>query len=270
MGPATSSRNDETTTYEQQRIRLYLNEGKWTRSRWNLHDVFESAYPLDNLAIPLAGADAIIKMPENIVMYVLTGRRIANSVPIYSQTSSCANTWMQTYLSTRDGSGTVVRLPSGDWASDVSLKAGLKFAWYPRTTVNETLALPLEGFIASISSGLTLSVIPQSEVILTREYDKSHPYKCIGNEDIPTEVQCRLAGGIWDRPCLNDAECPFYLINSDDNRGGCTGGGFCEVPVGITSVGYRKFVLNSLSYPLCEKCGLKTDGPACTCDKFTF
>lgn len=272
LGPATlANEGNHTTTYEQQRIRLYLNDGKWKRSRWNLHDVFESSYPLDGLSIPLLGGDDIIKMPEDVVMYVLTNRRIATSVPIYSKSKSCADVWMQTYLSTRDGSGTLVHIRQHEWSSDVSLKPATKIAWYPGTTVNEKIALPLEGFVASANSAwLTLSIISQSEVILTQQYDKSRPYKCLGHDDIYTDVQCKLAGGIWDRPCMNDSECPFYLINSNDNRGGCTGGGYCEVPVGITSVGYRKFILNQKSYPLCEKCGLNTDDPTCACDKLTF
>ena len=42
--------------------------------------------------------------------------------------------------------------------------------------------------------------------------------------------------GLWDKPCNNNNECPFYKKNKNyiNNRGGCVNG-YCEMPKNIKS-----------------------------------
>ena len=82
---------------------------------------------------------------------------------------------------------------------------------------------------------------------------------------------------IWDRPCLKDDECPFYQANKNypNNRGGCvkdpeSGTGFCELPVGMNLIGYRRY---GKDLPYCYNCG-ENKGENCSgvecsrcCDK---
>jgi len=68
---------------------------------------------------------------------------------------------------------------------------------------------------------------------------------------------------VWDRPCLTDDECPFYQANKNypNNRGGCikdneSGTGFCELPVGMNLIGYRRY---GKELPYCYNCGEDKD-----------
>ena len=56
--------------------------------------------------------------------------------------------------------------------------------------------------------------------------DKANPLLCVS------------AGGTWDRPCEVDTECPFY--DKRRGRGGCGESGFCEMPLGVDNVSFRK------------------------------
>lgn len=51
------------------------------------------------------------------------------------------------------------------------------------------------------------------------------------------ETKCRNAGGVWDRPCANDSECPYN--DPRRARGGCTKSGYCEFPLETSSLSYR-------------------------------
>jgi hypothetical protein len=42
----------------------------------------------------------------------------------------------------------------------------------------------------------------------------------------------------WDKPCQRDHECPFFRNSS---RGGCTDSGYCEMPLGVTQISYKKY-----------------------------
>ncbi len=81
--------------------------------------------------------------------------------------------------------------------------------------------------------------------------DKFHPLsRCIGTgpdpgpmlEQAPSKEACERQGGVWDRPCVRDADCPFLTRHpaSGAYRGGCMAG-TCEMPIGIAGVGYRSF-----------------------------
>ena len=55
--------------------------------------------------------------------------------------------------------------------------------------------------------------------------------------DRATPELCVQDGGTWDRPCETDTECPFY--DSRRGRGGCSEGGFCEMPLGVDRRSFR-------------------------------
>ncbi len=59
----------------------------------------------------------------------------------------------------------------------------------------------------------------------------------------------------WDRRCVNNSECDFYLSNKNylNKRGGCKNG-FCELPLGLKRKGFRKYELSNTSYPICIGC----------------
>jgi hypothetical protein len=66
--------------------------------------------------------------------------------------------------------------------------------------------------------------------------------------------------GIYDTPCKNDSECPFFKINKnyENNFGKCMENGNCELPLNVKKVGYRYFLTNDESYPLCYNCNSST------------
>jgi len=59
---------------------------------------------------------------------------------------------------------------------------------------------------------------------------------CFGAPEAATAVACIARGGIWDRPCRNDMECPFY--DARRGRGGCLEG-ICEMPLGVGNKTFR-------------------------------
>ena len=66
--------------------------------------------------------------------------------------------------------------------------------------------------------------------------------------------------GIWDGPCQKDEECPFYKVNKnyDNDLGGCNNG-YCEMPLGTTRIGYKKYA----DEPYCYNCPIGTDSRCC-------
>lgn len=75
------------------------------------------------------------------------------------------------------------------------------------------------------------------------------PVALNGNGVLPSRDSCSDRGGVWDRPCDADEECPFY--DSRRNRGGCDSatGGFCEMPLGVERVSFRRFTGRPLLDP---------------------
>lgn len=66
--------------------------------------------------------------------------------------------------------------------------------------------------------------------------------------------------GIWDGPCQKNDECPFYKSNKNYNNqlGGCKDG-YCEMPLGVTRIGYKKYT----DEPYCYNCPTGTDSKCC-------
>lgn len=76
------------------------------------------------------------------------------------------------------------------------------------------------------------------------QHDTMHPLaRCVGRPHVLQRVLCEREGGVWDRPCQADTECPFFKSNRnyDNHRGGCTAGGQCELPMGLTPRGFRGY-----------------------------
>ena len=72
----------------------------------------------------------------------------------------------------------------------------------------------------------------------TEDFERLHPLAlCSKDPLVPSKEMCTELGGVWDRPCERNADCPFYQINHD-YKGGCVAG-YCEMPVGVKRVGYR-------------------------------
>lgn len=58
------------------------------------------------------------------------------------------------------------------------------------------------------------------------------------DDKIEFDVNCKLNGGIWDTPCKNNEECPFY----DGNNGKCNeDSGYCEMPQGTNNISFKKY-----------------------------
>lgn len=59
---------------------------------------------------------------------------------------------------------------------------------------------------------------------------------CFGPRAAATAAECVAAGGVWDRPCAVDTECPFH--DGRSGRGGCVDG-TCEMPLGVGNRSFR-------------------------------
>ena len=72
-----------------------------------------------------------------------------------------------------------------------------------------------------------------------------------------TREACESAGGVWDRPCTRDHECPYF---SRDARGGCVDG-FCEMPLGVENAAFTA----ARGDPVCTNCGPRSADPVRCC-----
>jgi hypothetical protein len=72
--------------------------------------------------------------------------------------------------------------------------------------------------------------------------------------------------GVWDKPCINNEDCPYYKSNKNypNELGGCMETGICEMPVGVRRIGYQKydknttpFIYNCLKNPKIPKSKLR-------------
>ncbi len=94
---------------------------------------------------------------------------------------------------------------------------------------------------------------------------------CVGDPSIKIKALCESdfdAMGkpkkyktIWDSPCVQNSDCPFYQSNRTyrNYRGGCNNG-YCEMPIGTRLIGYRNYT----GVPMCYGCPI--DNPSC-CDQ---
>ena len=65
--------------------------------------------------------------------------------------------------------------------------------------------------------------------------------------------------GIYDKPCKENTDCPFYKANKnyENEFGKCMPDGYCELPINMKPIGYRYFVSDEQSEPLCYNCDSK-------------
>lgn len=95
-------------------------------------------------------------------------------------------------------------------------------------------------------------------------------YKCFGDLKLENKAECESAydavgapkpdgPGVWDRPCFRDEDCPFWNEQSAAiGRGGCARGA-CEMAVGATATGFRKYS----GTPFCYGCDDASDARCC-------
>jgi hypothetical protein len=94
---------------------------------------------------------------------------------------------------------------------------------------------------------------------------KPQEFICVGDPSIKNQGLCEspfdamgeLKTGpptVWDRPCVQNTECPFYQKNTNypNYRGGCNNG-YCEMPLGVKQLGFRKYDA-ATAKPICHGC----------------
>jgi len=83
--------------------------------------------------------------------------------------------------------------------------------------------------------------------INSKGYNK---YECENNYDNYGHLK---KVGIWDKPCEKNDDCPFYKGNKnyENNNGKCLNS-YCELPLGMKLLGYRKF--DNSYKPICRGC----------------
>lgn len=120
-------------------------------------------------------------------------------------------------------------------------------------------------FVPDTGEYVTATVVVQFASPRTSTEDESS-YMCVTDSTIKNKYACESArdafgrpkpGGadVWDAPCKNNTDCPFFQANTNHKnyRGGCISG-YCEMPLGVQRVGYRKYARDESSYPLCHGC----------------
>jgi hypothetical protein len=76
-------------------------------------------------------------------------------------------------------------------------------------------------------------------------------YKCFTNGlqkwglggSMRDQTDCDLINGVWEKKCQFDTDCPYYQKNQlyPNDFGGCdTKTGYCQMPMGVTPLTYRK------------------------------
>jgi hypothetical protein len=110
---------------------------------------------------------------------------------------------------------------------------------------------------------------------LEGEINKNYKqFRCFGRHGF-NEAECksydkeRKTHGVWDRPCNNNNECPFYKKNKnyENERGGCKKG-FCEMPINTKTLSYRYYDKNVKPFCYnCEKEGCLGDNCYNCCDE---
>jgi hypothetical protein len=83
-------------------------------------------------------------------------------------------------------------------------------------------------------------------------------YACFGSIqalDAKNKFDCLNVGGVYDTPVREDQECPFFMSNTNyPNTFGGKNGYSCNVPLGVSLVGYRNPSADPKSAPLCYNC----------------
>ena len=108
---------------------------------------------------------------------------------------------------------------------------------------------PVEnGLYRAVDDGRILQRLSDPDPI----HDDPAAYVCVGHPMLVNKEQCIRAGGVWDRPCVTNEECPFYQANTTyrNYRGGCIDGS-CEMPLGVERIAFRQYKKNNV---ICNGC----------------
>lgn len=127
-------------------------------------------------------------------------------------------------------------------------------------------------YLVTSANKYTESVLKKEETNEEKVQDlKPYSYVCYGDQSIKSKELCesqvdglgeRKTKTYWDRPCVQNNECPFYQANKNyrNYRGGCIDGR-CEMPIGIQAVSYRLY--DKTSQASCHNCLDVTDTKCC-------
>ncbi len=123
-------------------------------------------------------------------------------------------------------------------------------------------------FVKNLKMNNSLKINTLKEINFFKEKNKEKKinneylkYKCFGNNGF-NKSTCNSFSfetgrkGVWDKPCLKNDECPFYKKNKNypNSRGGCKNG-YCEFPLNIKRLGYKKY--DKKIKPFCHNCKLE-------------
>jgi hypothetical protein len=107
----------------------------------------------------------------------------------------------------------------------------------------------------------------ECSIINDKDKEDYTNYECVTNPNIKFKDQCEsvyeLTGvkktgfDVWDKRCKNHTDCPFFSL--DNYKGKCNDNGYCEMPLGVKNIGYRKYLTGSDSVD----CPYKDIGDKC-------
>lgn len=101
--------------------------------------------------------------------------------------------------------------------------------------------------------------VQDNVALVWKNKGSENSYHCIPDNTFKTKESCESKldalgnpkpFNIWDKQCSKNTDCPFY---NNHGRGGCDNG-YCEMPIGITRIGYTRYALGENSFPYCHQC----------------
>jgi len=144
-------------------------------------------------------------------------------------------------------------------STSTELKSPPKF--YPYTSVEELSRLNNRNendIFSREEKNIITEREKEEEIKKLNESNKpeSSNYLCFGSKNTRAESEgsCINSGGFWDRPVEQNYQCPYFEANKNypNSRGGMKESGFCDMPLGVQTLGYRGEL--ETSQPLCYNC----------------
>jgi len=145
---------------------------------------------------------------------------------------------------------------------------GLPFDIVKKLVLTKQVRLEENG--TYVVKGMTATDTVLQKIDTPQSKTSDQEYRCVGDPTIKNKGLCnsiydasrnlKRFKTVWDKPCVENTECPFYQANKSypNYRGGCNDG-FCEMPIGVTRIGFTKYE----GKPMCHGCSLSK--PDC-CD----
>jgi hypothetical protein len=99
-------------------------------------------------------------------------------------------------------------------------------------------------------------------IISTHKASNAGKFVCVDDHSKKTKIECETSGDVWDTRCVKHTDCPFYMRTTKPYRGGCDSG-YCEMPVGVKSIGFTKYEISESSAPYCYGCGMSQSPEQC-------